>query len=301
MGFLPQEPVTSLQEIAGMAVTLESDLAERYADLANAQRGRGEAEAAELFDRLASRARERCGVIEGNMQARGLEIRLPDLAGLSPFAEIDVESGADEPPYRMTAYRALALAVQYQECVFRFHSYVAAHASQASVQKAAEALASESLGLAAGLRVERRQAFHAERQAGIGPPAPDARLVSSLADLLTAAGALERALSERFAEHPEASRLSEQTAQVMAEIERLAETAGPPSLELVAAVEAWSRTQGRRDTRGSVHDKARALLDQAFAFYNAVVERAASEEVLAAAQMLSQRCLERLRSLGGSA
>ncbi len=301
MEILQQEPVTSLEQLAGIAVALEGDLAERYAALAESQRDRGEGDTAKLFDRLASRARERRGLIEAKMQERGLEILPSDLTGPVPSGDDGADSGPDEALSRLTAYRALALAVGYQERAFRFHSYVAAYASDASVQKSAEALAREALGLAAGLRVERRQAFHAERQAGIGPPAPDARLVSSLADLLTAADALERALADRLAELPEARRLSEQTAEVMAELARMAENAAPPAQELVAAVEAWSRTQGRRNSRGSSYEEVQEMLDQAFAFYNAVVERAASEEVLAAAQRLSEHCLERLRSVGSKA
>ncbi len=301
MEILQQGPVTSLEQLAGIAVALEGDLAERYAALAVSQRDRGEGEAADLFDRLASRARERRGVIEAKMQERGLQVRPSDLKGLVLPGDNEAEAGVDETLSRLTAYRALALAVRYQERAFRFHSYVAAHASDAKVQKAAEVLAREALGLAAGLRVERRQAFHAERRAGIGPPAPDARLVTSLADLLTAAGALERALSDRLAGQPDPGRLSEQTDEVKAELSSMAEQTGSPSRELVAAVEAWSRAQGRRNIRGSSYEEAREMLDQAFAFYTAVVERAASEEVLAAAQTLSQRCLERLKSLGGTA
>ncbi len=301
MEILPQGPVTSLEQLAGIAIALEGDLAQRFGALAEAQRDRGEAEAAELFERLASRARARRGMIETRMQERGLEILPSDLTDLALVGDDETKFGADEALSRLTVYRALALAVRFEERAFRFHSYVAAHAIEASVQNAAEALAREALGLAAGLRVERRQAFHAERQAGIGPPVPDARLVSSLADLLTAAKALERALSERLAEHTEAGRLSEQTAEVMAELGRMAETAGQPSPDLAAAVETWSRAQGRRDWRGSIHENAQEVLDQAFTFYNAVVERAANEEILTAAQMLSQRCLERLKSLGSEA
>ena len=64
----------------------------------------------------------------------------------------------------MTPYRALSMAVRNEERAFAFWSYVAAHAGQGELKRAAETMARQELEHVAKLRKERRRAYHEERR-----------------------------------------------------------------------------------------------------------------------------------------
>jgi hypothetical protein len=64
----------------------------------------------------------------------------------------------------MTPYRALSMAVRNEERAFAFWSYVAAHAGQGEIKRAAETMARQELEHVAKLRKERRRAYHEERR-----------------------------------------------------------------------------------------------------------------------------------------
>jgi rubrerythrin len=64
----------------------------------------------------------------------------------------------------MTPYRALSMAVRNEERAFAFWSYVAAHADQGEIKRAAETMARQELEHVAKLRKERRRAYHEERK-----------------------------------------------------------------------------------------------------------------------------------------
>jgi rubrerythrin len=61
------------------------------------------------------------------------------------------------------------MAVRNEERAFAFWSYVAAHAEQREIKRAAETMARQELEHAAKLRKERRRAYHKEKRAGRGP------------------------------------------------------------------------------------------------------------------------------------
>ena len=179
-----------------------------------------------------------------------------------------------------TLYAALAEAVRFSEESFRTLSRIAGHSADDAARDLAETLAREQLAWAAVLRVERRQAYHAERAAGRRDLTALARGIETLADLRSAALGLERELAAALEAAPagEAARALSLTRQIIADLGGEASSSGG-----AAAADSVARR-----------------LDEAFRFYDAVQSRTADEAVMTLAQSLTQRSLERIQAWHGA-
>ena len=142
-----------------MAAALEAGAGAAYARLAARMRGMGRADLAGPLEGLAQDAHQRSGPAPD---------QAPPPDGL-PFFED--EGMAETAPELASGYGVFGMAVRNAQRAFAYWSYVAAHSSSDDVRRAAEEMASAALARAAGLRRERRRAFHAERTAGAGAPA----------------------------------------------------------------------------------------------------------------------------------
>lgn len=183
-------PVESVDDLHALAAGLEAAADAAYARLAARMGGMGRKDLAGLFEGLAQDARQRGGTAEARVPAGG---------GL-PF--FDDEGMGETAPALASAYGAFGMAVRNAQRAFAFWTYVAAHAASDAVREAAEEMASAALARAAGLRRERRRAFHAERAAVAGAPSWTLMgLELRLAELLTAAAgkAASPALAARLA------------------------------------------------------------------------------------------------------
>lgn len=289
--------------LIAVAVALQDEAARRYATLAGEQRQRGNAAAADLFERLAREKGERGPAIAHWGESQGLGVVEPVAVEWEPL-----EADDEEPPPGLgpdSPYRALALAVRGEDRAFRFYSYVAATAEDETVGALAERLAKEDLAHAALLRARRRRAFHVERREADPGSLPDPSAVTALADLLAAAAAIEERLADRLAE---AAPRAAQLLPISKDARRLADAlagevdeAGEPRPAIVRALRDLAGTTGRTGAaaEGGGDPLPRALADSeaAFAFYDAVVTAAAGEAVMLKAQDLSRSALERLSAL----
>ena len=184
-------PVRSLGEFFAIALTLETESAARYGELARSMRDLGLHDVAAVFDHLVAEEGDHAAAIE--RWAREATGAAPDVAWLrwrpsDAFDEEDAQTIASSQ--LASAYRALSLAVRNEERAFLLWTYIAAQAEDPQIRSAAEAIAVEELRHAAMLRQERRRAFHAARRPGARaakPPAAAARaLEQELAIGLTA-------------------------------------------------------------------------------------------------------------------
>jgi rubrerythrin len=173
MASLKAEPagrVLSMSEFFALARAMEADAAARYTETAHQLRQQGEADLAEVFDRLAETEK-------GHMQQVEQWAGHHDEGSITE-APWPIPNTFDAPPADvaasklMTPYRALASAVRHEERSFAFWTYVAAHAGNAEVKDAAERMALEELEHVSMLRRERRKAFHAERLDGDSAEGP---------------------------------------------------------------------------------------------------------------------------------
>ncbi|MDF2766621.1 MAG: rubrerythrin family protein [Rhodospirillales bacterium] len=273
----PPRPVSSIEELFAIAHAMEHEAASRYAELALRMRGEGNAQLADVFDRLAADERGHLdSVVHWSERESG---RVPDPARVQWDIShtFDDEGAGTTAPSLLTAYRALSMAVRNEERAFAFWSYVAAHARSADVRRAAETMAHEELEHVATLRRERRRAFHAQRSIPSG--ATERREV--VADLER----LERRLAQRLeqmaetAEPDEAERLRDAARNALG-------TAGQLAIEpLPIDVKA---------SPGEDPDDPVALSELLVDLYLEAAERIRDEAALDRAQRLAGGAISRL-------
>jgi rubrerythrin len=200
MSLLKLEPfaaVESMDELLAIAYAMERKAIDGYSVLAERMRREGRPDLVPVFEQLAVEESEHLANVVG--WSERVSGGLPDLARLKwDSAETFDTEGADTiAPELLSAYRAFSMAVRNEERAFLFWTYVAAQTDRDSLRQAAERMAREELGHLATLRRERRQAFHAERDARPLAEAfqvPD--LEARLADHLEALAARTHGASE---------------------------------------------------------------------------------------------------------
>lgn len=268
----PSRSVRTLEELFAIAHVMEHEAATRYAEIARRMRAEGSLALAEVFERLA--AEERGHLDSVGRWSEKTKGRAPDpaLVRWELPETFDDEGASAVDPRLLSAYRALSMAVRNEERAFAFWSYVAAHAGDAEIRGAAEAMAHEELDHVATLRRERRRAFHAERTAPAGSRADTA--------------ALERLLAERLERLAEAAGPAE-SARLRGFAEQARRDAGAPTGTPLAAA-------GGPASPGSALDDPVALAELLVDRYLEAAEHAADDAALALAQALAGRAIARL-------
>ncbi len=302
--------VKTTSELMSIALQAEHEAVRRYKHLATAMREAGNAEAASLFERMVEEESGHENLIEEWARLEGVELRddIGPVVWQDPQVSTQYDGEAIDPLHS-TPYRALAFAVHNEERAFRFYTHVAATAEDPSVREYAEILAQEELGHAALLRAMRRRAWHAEQNRESEVPDIDPGAVRTLADLLTIARSAEHCLAENLAAlgetHPELTSAEQAMRDVLAQIEADMAQTGEPGEKARKAIQAIEDYRQRNSV--APHD-AEALLerlstdsDRCFAFYDAVVSQAKDEQVMLAAQKLSESILDRISLLQASA
>ena len=286
-----------------IALRAEHEAVRRYARLAEAMRKHGNQDAAALFDRMVKEEQEHEQLIEEWAKLEGIQLRT-DIGAVvweDPQVPTDYDREAVEPAYS-SPYRALAFAVHNEERAFHFYTQVAATADDRVVREYAETLAREELGHAALLRTMRRRAWRLERGNGRDEPDIEPATIQTLADLLAVVASAERCLADNLAaladSHPELEKVRAVTLGILADTEARLKTTGKPGRDAVRAIES---IENYKKKVASINDDADTLLqrlrsdsDRCFAFYDAVVTHAKDEDVMLAAQKLSESVLERI-------
>jgi len=161
----PAGTIHSPDEIFALAHAMEQEAAMRYASLADEMRRQGKVDLAMVFEHLAAEERSHVdSVVRWSKSHLGAP---PDPARISWEGPetFDAQTISEiTSSALMTPYRALSMAVRNEERAFAFWSYVAAHANQGEIKRAAETMARQELEHVAKLRKERRRAYHEERR-----------------------------------------------------------------------------------------------------------------------------------------
>lgn len=162
MSRLTSEPTTSIRSIDALlavALAMEKESADRYADLAQRMRAAGRRVLAEAFDSIVSEEIGRTDMVVGwsrKVTYKSPEILQPEAVPQDVF---DEEGIGLVSPELVDAYRSLAVAARNEERAFGLWSYVAAHGVSQKVRETAERMAREELKHGKTLRRERRKAF----------------------------------------------------------------------------------------------------------------------------------------------
>ena len=295
--------VQTASDLMSIALHAEREAIRRYIRLAEAMHRHGNQEAAALFERMIEEEREHERLIEEWAKLEGVALRtdIGPVVWEAPQVSTDYDREAVEPEYS-SPYRALAFAVHNEERAFHFYTQVAATADDEVVREYAETLAREELGHAALLRSMRRRAWRLERGTARDEPDIEPATIQTLADLLSVVASAERCLADNLAaladSHPELEKVRAVTHGILADTEARLKTTGKPGRDAVSAIESIDRYKIKNSSLSDDPDTLLQRLhsdsDRCFAFYDAVVTHAKDEDVMLAAQKLSESVLERI-------
>ena len=168
----PTASIRSIEELLAVAMAMEKESVDRYADLAAHMRRVGQQNLADVFDRLVNEENGHIDLVANWSQQ--IQDRVPDVLPPEavPQGVFDDEGIHLVSPELVDAYRSLSVAVRNEERAFAFWSYVAAYGATAEIRKAAERMAGEELEHAKTLRRERRKAFFTNRHLRPSVPEP---------------------------------------------------------------------------------------------------------------------------------
>jgi rubrerythrin len=293
----PGHVIRSIGELLAVLHVMEQQAASRYTALAQQMEKRGAEDLAAIFRHLAEEE-------EGHIrQVAHWRESLTESAGTfppdhtAPHEPFDPDELAElAGSATMTPYRALSLAVRGEERAVAFWSYVSAKAPSKAVKEAAEKVAHQELEHAALLRRERRRAYRLEQGERPRPAA-----AASPSVLLQQAMRLERSLLTAFeqlackpGEAGAAGRdLAQVTHDLVAKLGTLIDRRGQAS-----------ETEGLQESLRPPHEASpMAQVESVTEIYLNIAERSRDEGLVAAAQSLAQRAIERLvrlRDLSGT-
>ena len=300
--------VKTTGDLMSIALQAEREAIRRYSQLSARMREVGNVSAAALFERMVIEEQEHERLLLEWMARESIDEN-PDIGPISWSDPQVATTYNDEArnPHRSTPYKALAFAVHNEEIAFRFYTHVAAESDNEVVCKYAEILAREELGHAALLRAERRRAYHAERDTGSLEPVLDPRTVHNQADLLAAAIHIDRNLADTMAlitaDSPLLLSLARETKQQISDNENalgsLAHDSNQlPGEDICTKLEQLKSHAAQMEKKSNSPDsnlqQLSFLFDRSFAFFDAIVESAADESIMLAAQKLTASALDRI-------
>lgn len=303
--------VKTTSDLMSIALQAEREAIRRYSELTTDMHKAKNESAAALFQRMVIEEQEHERLLLEWMAQEGIDEN-PEIAPVK-WRDPNISTTYDDEardPYQSSPYRALAFAVHNEEIAFRFYTHVAAESETEAVRKYAEILAREELGHAALLRAERRRAYHAERKNNKPEPTLDARIIHNKDDLLTVAIHIDRYLLGLMIRVAEDTVLTEQsvelsikslisdTLQQISNNEKNRHTASTISEDTASMLEKLESYNVDLDKQVNDPDSEIKRLwsccDRSFAFYDAIVETTADENIMLTAQKLTVSALDRI-------
>lgn len=303
--------VKTTSDLLSIALQAEREAIRRYSQLTTSMQDANNASAAALFERMVKEEKEHERLLLQWMSQQNIaeNTNIEPVRWKDPMVLTTYNSEACDP-HHSTPYKALAFAVHNEEIAFRFYTHVAANSENKTVREYAETLAREELGHAALLRAERRRAYRKEREDNTVEPSLDPATVHNETDLLAATIHIDRYLVEQMnavTEHtPGLEKLASVTQENIADNEkRLHENVIShhisPGNDITKNLEQLKLHNTYMDKKFDKPEQGLQRLwtccDRSFAFYDAIVESAESEDVMLEAQKLTSSALDRIGAL----
>jgi rubrerythrin len=300
--------VKTTDDLMSIALQAEREAIRRYSQLSTRMREAGNESAAALFERMVIEEQEHERLLQEWMAQESIDEN-PEIGPIH-WRDPQVSTIYDDEarnPHHSTPYKALAFAVHNEEIAFRFYTHVASDSDNEAVRKYAEILAREELGHAALLRAERRLAYHAERNTSLVEPVLDPGAIHCEADLLAVAIHIDRYLADTMnmitTDSPLLLALTREVQQQISNNKNALASLALHSKELpgedissnLAQVESYhAHIEEKTNSPNSNLQRLSAYCDRCFAFYDAIVESAADESIMLAAQKLTSLALDRI-------
>ena len=295
--------IKTTSDLMSIALQAEREAIRRYSQLASSMRKGNNESTAILFERMVTEEQKHEHLLNEWIQQEGIEVNpgVKPISWSDPHVSTTYNEEAHDP-FFSSPYKALAFAVHNKEIAFRFYTHVAANSDNKMVRQYAEVLAKEELGHAALLRAERRYAYHAERETTANTPKLDPKVIHSEADLLAAAIHIDSYIAEQIKElsiaAAEITSLAEDTQQQISKNQDALANTILPSKEITTNLKQlalYNKNIKQEDDNQNLNlQRLWSCCDRSFAFYDAIVEEAVSEEVMLAAQKLTTSALNRI-------
>ena len=292
--------IKSLEQLLAIALSTERDAVKRYSAISKRMQNSGNEELVELFADIAQSERDHVKEVEKIIQALGIE-ELPEAPSVTwqhPLVR-DYKDLATSPR-TSTPYLALAYAVNNEELAFRFYSYVAANTKDDEIRKFAEVFAQEELSHAALFRERRRRAFHEQRKKAKHSETPSPDQIHSVEDLLATSIQIEQRIYRLLLTAGDigvdvSANLERSTAVIEKLSQELNDLIPGPDNSLTTAESSASEEETFNSE--TVQREIATAIEQAFEFYDSVMEASRDEDVMLKAQELTQLALERIEAL----
>ena len=293
--------ITSPGKLLSTALEVECLNTKHYADLAERMQHYGKHTTTELFERLASESQQREQQITEWAELEGVTLTKLDeeLVWQDPLMPTTYDAEARDP-YRSTPYKALAYAAHNTDRAFHMYTYVCATTEDPQTERYASILASDALNRSRLLQSRRRRAYHNE---GSGPwqKQLDAALsLTEVAHLYAISVRVQQRLThllDTLGEHyADLLPLAEHTRGIMEHCEQQV-------VEVSIDIEIPPPPYDLDKTGINLHEDMLLIFtesERAFSFYDTVIAHAFDEEIMLAAQGLSEsalHCMEAIRTV----
>lgn len=270
--------IENREALVSLAIALEIRARERYQVMATTSRGDGREDLACLFERL---EQEEGSHIDQLLDLAGpegfnpelIEKDLKDILG----DEINLPSGYEYTS--MTVYACLADAVRAEEKAFSYYAFLISETEDPEIRTLAERLAKEELEHAALLRKARRTAFRAAKR--LEHQWPDVKEMVNLETFREASRASEAAYLQRHLDTLEKFGILREVLDLLQRC----------FTDVVLPKADGDRSDGTGHLLRDAVDDAQA----AFEFYDAVASTSEKQDVMLAAQEMTEIALARIK------
>jgi len=285
-------------QLFSAAIAIESAATKHYTDMAARMQYYGKTETVELFERLARESLQRKDQITEWAE-------LEDIALL----ELDEEVIWEDPlmpktydaeardPYRSTPYKALAYAAHNTDRAFHMYTHIAAMTEDPQTERYADVLANDALNRSRLLQSRRRRAYHAEHRGPWQKQLDAALSLKTVTEMYAIAASIEHRLVELL------TAMGQHYEELLQVAEQSQKTVELCQAKLAGADEspAAPAPPYSMDNLGEhLHHDALLIFtecERAFNFYDTVMSHAYDEDIMLAAQALSEAALQRLEAI----
>jgi rubrerythrin len=285
-------------QLLSAAIAVESESIKHYADMAARMQYYGKKETVELFERLARESLQRKDQIVEWAELEGIE--LTELAEKvvweDPLMPTTYDAEARDP-YRSTPYKTLAYAAHNADRAFHLYIHIAAMTEDQQTETYAKTLANDALNRSRLLQSRRRRAYHTEHR-GLWQQQLDSALdVKSIADFYATAASVEQRLVELLIamghHYEELTHIAHQSGKTAERCKQKLANAESPSATPAPAYDMATIGENLHHDTLIIFTES----ERAFNFYDTIMAHAYDEEIMLAAQSLSESALLRLEAI----
>ena len=292
--------IKSPGQLLSTALAVELLNSKHYAELAERMRHYGKHVSTELFERLDSESQERAQQISDWAELE--EVALTEFTGEleweDPLMATTYDAEARDP-YRSTPYKALAYAAHNADRAFYLYTHICAITADPQTERYASILAGDALNRSRLLQSRRRRAYHKEQRGPWQQQLDAALSLREVSQLHEVAGRIQQRLTDLL---DALGKHYEDLLPVAAHTRRIMEQSQQQVMAGSTQIEIPAPPYDLDKLGDNLHEDMLLIFtesERAFSFYDTVISHAFDEEIMLAAQELSEaalHCMESIRA-----